>query len=272
MQIAKLFNRTLLLLDNDDTNDYDLQEKNAPKLYLKEEDINVDVNFALPAKVFMSDVLNESDRRVILCKQIIDIILIGLENVQLIVPDNKDVKGYFNLEYLKCILFDIFLSCAKFWLEGASFLSRIKKLKSLQKEYNDLLDNYSKAPDNNVDSLKSANRLRCKILLFRNDNNLIIINPVNRTGNLILDGWKERNEEIKMRYENPYDSFNGRMSLFTISNYISGNCDLKPEFEYVLYKKLPDEWKKILSEQFKDDLESESLWFVSKLPVLKGEI
>ena len=273
MQIAKLFNRTLLQLNNDETVDYNEGVIQPPKLYLKEENISTDINFSLPAKDFMTDILNESDKRVRLCREIIDIKTVGLDDAQLITPNDDYAKGYFNQEYLKCVFFDIFLSCAKFWHEGAGFLSRIQLLKNFQEEYITIKDEYDKNPDNeNADSLRSQNNLRCKILLLRNDNKLVIINPVDRTSNLVLDAWQERNEEIRMRFENPYDSFNGRMSLFTISNYISGNCNEKPEFEYSLYKDLCNGWNKLLDEKWEDELSNDSLWFVSKLPIFTGRI
>jgi hypothetical protein len=261
-QVAKLFNRVLL------PDDKDLLNQN-PKLYLKDTDINSDIDFSLPAKTFMNDLWNNSDRRVELCRDIIDFRTEKLDNAELITPNSG--KGYFNQEYLKCILFDIILSCAKYWNEDADFLARVENLKFYKDEYKKTKDNYIDNPDY-ADKLKASNNLRCIVLMLRDENNLIIINPVDITGNLILGGLKEHNERIMIRLRNPYNSFSGQMSLFTINNYIKINCGKESEFRYISYKDLNKKWAEILYDKWdKKEIDNESLWFISKLPIFTRE-
>jgi hypothetical protein len=266
IQIAKLFNRTLLF--DDDKKSFDQK----PKLYLGEKDINNDDIFAMPAKEFMTDVFTDLDRRVVLCREIIEIKQEGLENARLINPASSKAKGYFNREYLKCVLFDIFLTCAKYWHEGENFLSRIKYLKS---NY----DDYLRAKDENdggkryKESLDSFDNKRCKIFLIRDENELVIINPISISDNNFLNGWKERNDQIMIRLRNQYDSFDGHMSLLTINNYIKHNSNGKPMFKYIQYKellldnKLKPEWKQKLESQWRIPQDDNSIWFVTKLPI-----
>lgn len=260
-QIAKIFNRVLL------PDDEDLLKQN-PKLYLKDTDINPETDFSLPAKTFMNNLWNDTDRRVILCNSIIDFEINGLDKVKLITPDSG--KGYFNQEYLKCVLFDIILSCAKYWNEDADFLARVENLKNFKDEYQNIKDNYINDPDY-ADNFKAANNLRCIVLMLRDKNNLVLINPVDITGNLILGGLKEHNEKIMIRLKNPYNSFSGQMSLFTINNYIKGNCGEDSEFKYIYYKDLKMEWAELLREKWNKNIDDESLWFISKLPVFTKE-
>jgi hypothetical protein len=266
IQIAKLFNRTLLLDDDKKT----FEQK--PNLYLGEKDINTDDIFAMPAKEFLTDVFNDSDRRVILCKEIIEIKHERLENGRLVTPTFGKAGGYFNREYLKCVLFDIFLTCAKYWHEGENFLSRINYLKS---HYDDYLRAKKEDDDGKryKESLDSFDNKRCKIFLIRDENDLVIINPVSRKDNNFLNGQQERNDQIRIRLRNQNDSFDGHMSLLTINNYIKHNSDGTPMFKYILYKellcddKLKPEWKQQLDSQWRIPRDDNSVWFVTKLPI-----
>jgi len=268
-QIAKLFKRTLLLDDKNFKDPY-------PKFYLKDKDIDEKDNFKIPAKTF-GDLWDKNDKRIALFKQIIDIqISEELITEQLITPITNNDACYFNKEYLKCVLFDILFTCARFWRKDVNFLSRINKLNEYNKdnEYNE--DNED---DNNKykNKINSNDWLRCRIIILRNKNNLVIINPVKVINNNVFDGWKQRNEQIIFQKNNPIDSFDGHMSLFTISKYISGNTREFPNFEYKLFEDLPDDWKNKIIKQWDDQLKKdktflyESLWFVSELPIFQGE-
>jgi hypothetical protein len=276
-QIAKLFNRTLLSNDEENkNNDNDESLKYIPKLYLGDNDIdkNEDDDFALPARYFFKDLFDDKDRRIFLCKEIIKFYPDNeLEKEELVSPKDKGVKGYFNREYLKCVLFDIFLSCAKYWDGDINFLSRIKRLIKYQEKCNEISEKND--PEYSY-SLDAYNRLMCKVFLFREENNLVIINPVNITDNYILDGWKERNQRISIKIQNPIDSFDGHMSLFTINKYISKNVNETPTFEYKPLKEMNYNWKTViqsiqakfdLSSNDDEQLSSEPLWFISSLPI-----
>jgi hypothetical protein len=258
-QIAKLFNRTLLV---DDENHRDTN----PKLYLNDEDIDEKESFKKPAKIF-KDLWDENDKRVKLLEEIIEINKSNnLESELLIDPNFNQVKGYFNKEYLKCILFDILFTCARFWDEDANFLSRIESLK----------ENYEKYKKSKDKDKYPYDWLRCKILMLRNDNNLMIINPVKVINNNVFDGWKQLNEQIIIQVRNPIDSFDGHMSLFTISKYINGNTRKFPKFEYKLFEDLPENWRDKIKIQWDVSLKNDKtvldqlVWFVSELPIFQG--
>jgi hypothetical protein len=273
IQIAKLFNRTLLPVDNKSENEF-------PKLYLQEEDINKDMTFASPAEIFEDDLFNDSDRRVELCKQIIEIkVPDEVKKARLITPSFYKAKFFFNNEYLKCVLFDIFLSAAKYWNEDAGFLPRIENLECYKEWYD---NNKDKINDQGYTAtIKAYDQLRCKVLLLREENALVIINPVSIIDNKVLNGDGERNKRIKIQLENPYDSFDGHMSLFTISNYITGIWKKVPEategaskipsFRYESFESFPPKWKKELNKLWLVGPENDSLWFVSKLPIFQEE-
>jgi len=271
MKIAKLFNRTLLLFDQNGTeteNDNSKQnavEKQSPKLYIN-EDNNVQNIFSQPARSLMGDILDETDKRMKLCREIIEIFNVIEKDGKLVTPHCKNSKGYFNKELLKCVIFDIFLSCAKYWHQGADFLYRIENLKEYKKGYEELFVN-NKENDYSI----NYDRLRCKLLLQRQNNYLIIINPINTISNRILNNANTLNKMIKIQLANPFDSFDGHMSLFTIYNYIKNNAGEEPDFEYILFKELPNEWQVNLQNHWEYKLNDESVWFVSKLPIFKKE-
>jgi hypothetical protein len=274
-QIAKLFRRTLL----DDESSMD----QFPKLYLQNivHEIKSDQKSTgtLPAEKFMN-LWDKKDRRVIMCEQIIDFeIEDGLDVAQLVSPTYNRVRGYFNREYLKCILFDIFLTCAKFWNEDNDFLARINTLKGYKEEYVEIKKDVAsgKADASFSDAYE---RQKSKIWLIRDGKNLVVINPIKIPDNNILNvnKWKELSRQIKFQLTNPYDSFYGRMSLFTIGNYIRKNyknCNFEDirMFEYRMFKDLEPDWKRFINERWSmmSD-EEESLWFVSMLPIFNVEV
>jgi len=277
-QIAKLFNRTLSLLSS---RQFDTRE---PKLYLPESFCTEkqDDTFTSPAIDFKGvfNLDSSDDRRVILCSKIIDFFGVNdLKNSKIISATIRDRNGsqekyYFNKEYLKCILFDIFLSAAKYWHEDVDFLKRVEALMELKRGYAEAaVDSMSK---------KSYDKSRCKLLLIHEKNNLIIINPARKISNHILNRWEEETKMIKNRLSNPYDSFDGHLSLFTISNYIKGiwgkelkedSIDELPSFEYYELKELPLEWQNSLCKNWggENQVGAVPLWFVSKLPILEEE-
>jgi hypothetical protein len=270
-QIAKLFNRTLLLnsVNNNEHSNGD-SSKSGPKLYLNKEVINKNNDFESPAKTFKNDLFNEeSDRRLKLCKEIIEFFIDDNLDGNLFYSDTDKQKGFYNKEFLKCILYDIFLSCARFWHEDVHFLSRIRSLKNYQKEYEKLKKEYGGNPDY-FKALNAANRKRCIIFMARKENSLVVINPVRITDNRIFENWEEKNKRNNMKIENPIDSFDGNMSLFTISNYIRENDNAPPTFKYSLFTDLDDDWKTIIKASKWDFLQiDESLWFISILPIFE---
>jgi len=220
-----------------------------------------------------------------LCKQIIDISIgASLNNAQLVNPDNMEkIEGYFSKEYLKCVLFDILLTSARYWNEDADFLSRIKTLRKYKKDYENMLENYASLINDNsneniyLETLISFEHKQSKAFLIRSKNNLVIINPVKKTDNNILNGWDERNTQIKIQLENLYSSFNGHMSIYTInkyikSNYIDSSCD-NLTFKYILFKDLESDFKTFIinkNKNWQKEPDEESLWFVSMLPIFDG--
>jgi hypothetical protein len=256
IQIAKLFNRLLLEKKDESTQ--------APKLYLKDGDEKPDGKFTLPAKFFLEDILNDEDGRVKLCKEIIEFKTNISAGARLVTP--KEVKGYFNKEYLKCILFDIFLTSAKYWNENVDFLKRINRLKSCKDKYTEYKGQKTVDPGYIID-MDTNERNICRILLLRDVNKLVIINPVDQIDNHVFGGNKKLNQFIKIQIENPYDSFAGRMSLFTISKYITGNGCEAPVFEYRSFNELDTEWKNLFNERWEKPPKDDSTWFISELPI-----
>jgi hypothetical protein len=264
-EIAKIFNQTLLYREN--------EQKDNPKqrLYLKEEDVDNTDSFSQKADKF-GDIWDENDKRVKMCKAFTEI------------SDITDVKdslirsgrhGFFVKEYLKCILFDIILTGAKYWHENVDFLPRIEKLIKVKEIFSELHSKYdiNNSNSNKIqeDTIKSYGRSMYRVLFMREDRNLIIINPVNRVHNNILNTHEQQNEKIHRRLTDPLDCFDGHMSMLAISNYLKHNSDKNTDenkwFEYKLFSELNESHQNKLKTLFGDYFDEAELWFVSTLPL-----
>ena len=266
VQIAKLFNRSLQSNRHRHNMDDKTTSGKTPELYVTNKSGLVAENNSASAKNFLKDIFNDKDRRIELCNEIMNFPIENLpkgnrlDERNLLSP-NEEIAGYFNKEYLKCVLFDILLSCVKYWHNGNDFLKTIKELKK------------GKGAEDPLSWLK--------VFLFREDDNLMIINPAKEICCGISDGnWAKKNSEIKIQLENPIDSFDGRMSLYTIRNYvrnIRNKKDREPEFNYLVYNdsNFKDSWKSIIKSNWttnkNNPLRDDNLWFISQLPIFAGE-
>lgn len=249
-QIARLFNRSFSL------NNSAINDEDVPKLYLEaEEGLESDV-FKQTAKLF-SDLNISCDERFNMLKKVMHMHIDIAEDAEFFsaVVNGKDF--YYNCEFIKCMLFDIFFSAIKYATTDASFLPRV-----------DNLIWYS-------DSFGPSG-LHSYVFLLRENENLIILNNVN--SNRIDTSMCDRmDEEIYRRTHDPLDYGDGHMSLFTIRQFVLGirnlnktnssgkdNCDTK--FKYVTIS----DAKRIIQNhnaQLNKNAEKYNYWFLTQLPI-----
>jgi hypothetical protein len=273
-KIAKIFNQTLLYHENGQKNNL------KQRLYLQEDDIdsaNSFSSFSRKAEKF-GDIWDENDKRVKMCEAFTEIS--GVADIKdSLIRSGQD--GYFVKEYLKCILFDIILTGAKYWNENTDFLSRIEELMKAKKNYSKTRTEYGS--NNNDEILKLAmdsyGELMYRVLFMREDKNLIIINPVNPIDNNILNTHKWQNENIYRRLTDPLDCFDGHMSMLAISKYLKNNLyqdnagkNTTKENKWFEYK-LPNEltYQNRLKTLFNGYFDKVTLWFVSTLPLFDSQ-
>ena len=163
----------------------------------------------------------------------------------------------YNLEYVRCILSDIFFTATKCAYGSSSYPDLIKKIYTEE-------HNWGNSERDN----------RCVINIYRTYEHeidyLVIENPVNHISEEIDKGtYKFKNEMILKRLRDPLDFARGHMSLFTIMNYISllfENSTRKTEFNYIL---MTENDKNIFND--KNNRVPYLFKFQTKLPILKGE-
>lgn len=245
-QIAKIFNKIY-------SSDLKLNEKeqsDEPPLYITSDIGNCErMLFGQRLKQFCDlGIVNDEkpDLRFELLKKVVEIEWTeDVFNAEFISREGK----YYNLEYFKCILVDIFISAIKYKSIYPDYLLRIDNFL-----YDAELIKKEKISDSYKDKLRDG---VCVIKLYREkieDSNidyLVIMNSVNK-GIHKLECWKMKNEEIKRRLADPLDYVDGHMSLLTIKRYIEslhGADALGCQFEYI-------------------EIQNE-LYFVTKLPILK---
>ncbi|MDR2444537.1 MAG: hypothetical protein LBD44_01175 [Spirochaetaceae bacterium] len=272
-EIAKIFNQSLLYQENEQNDNH------KPRLYLEEADIDNTDSFAQKAERFC-DIWDENDKRVRMCKAFTE------------VSDITDIKdslirsgkcGSFVKEYLKCILFDIILTGAKYWHENVDFLTRIQKLIKIKEQFSKICREYdiNNCNEREKDAIKSYGVLIYRVLFMRDGRNLIIINPVNPVYNNILNTDKQQNEKIYRRLTDTLDCFDGHMSLLAISKYLKNNpykddfgkntskksTSENKWFEYKSSSELNENYQNGLKTLFGYYFDKVELWFVSTLPL-----
>jgi hypothetical protein len=269
-EIAKIFTQSLSLLYHEN----EQNDSSKPRLYLKEIDIDNTDSFFQKAEKF-GDIWDEDDKRVKMCNAFTKIS--GTTNIkESLIRSGKE--GFFVKEYLKCILFDIILTGAKYWHENVDFLPRIQKLINLKKRFSEICNEYdiNKCTEKEKRAIESYGRPMYRILFMRENKNLIIINPVNPVDNNILNTSEQQNEKIYRRLTDPLDCFDGHMSTLAISKYFKNNpYKNNPDknftenkwFEYKLPNELKKSYQKNLKTLFDGYFEKVELWFVSTLPL-----
>jgi hypothetical protein len=271
-EIAKIFNQSLLYPEK-------VQKDNPkPRLYLKESNIDNTDSFAQKAEKF-GDIWDENDKRVKMCNAFTEIS--GVTDIKdSLIRSGKE--GYFVKEYLKCILFDIILTGAKYWHGHGEFLPRIEKMINVKKKFSKLCYEYdsNKRSEEKNDPMASYGRSMYRVLFMREDRNLIIINPVNPVYNNILNTHGQKNEKIYRRLIDPLDCFDGHMSMLAISKYFKNNPykdnpgkDTRENkwFEYKLPKDLKESYQNCLRTLFDGYFDKIRLWFVSILPLFDSQ-
>lgn len=249
-QIARLFNRSFSLNNNT------INDEDVPKLYLEiDERLESDV-FKQTARQF-SDLNISYDERFNMLKKVVHMHIDIAEDAKFfsVAVNGKDF--YYNCEFIKCILFDIFFSAIKYATTDASFLPRVDNLIWYYNFF-------------------GPSALHSYVFLLRENENLIILNNVN--SNRIDTGMCDRmNEEIYRRIHDPLDYGDGHMSLFTIRQFVLGmwnlnksnssgkdNCDTK--FKYVT---LSDVTRIIQNHNVKlnNNEKKYNYWFLTQLPI-----
>ena len=257
-QIAKIFNRSF----------HDSKDKqhsmNSPLLYIPKESINYSNKVFKEKLDFFSklNLKNENpdleDGRFKLLNEIIDIQYDASLNDAEFIQGSKG--QFFNLEYFKCILIDIMISAIKFESVRSDYLTRIDRFLEVKERLNNDIQHWN-TEDEEISGLVSRMKASCcYIKIFREQSPidgidyLVIQNPVDEMANR-LGNWKEQNEIILHRLEDPLDYADGHMSLIAIKRYIE-NIDevnqLKCDFRYTV-----------------STVEGEKLYFENRLPVLK---
>ena len=249
-QIARLFNRSFSL------NNSVISDEDVPRLYLEADEMLESDVFKQTAKQF-GDLNISRDERFNMLKKVVHMHIDIAEDAEFFSADVNGKDFYYNCEFIKCILFDIFFSAIKYATTDASFLPRVDNL---------ILYYDSFGPSS----------LHSYVFLLRENENLIILNNVN--ANRIDTSMCDRtNEEIYRRNHDPLDYGDGHMSLFTIRQFVLGirnlnkpnrsvknNCDT--EFKYI---RLSDAERIVQNHniQLDDNAKKNNYWFLTQLPV-----
>ncbi len=254
-QIAKIFNRSF-------QTSYELIEKdvNVPDYYLQQDKAGCSkALFKKKLDKFSRlgmEQTNESniDGRF---KFLYEIIHVKKEETLNDAEFIKGHEGYYNLEYFKCILIDIFMSAIKYQSDRADYLLRVDRFLEIEGELAEA------KVKNDKELITEYERACCQVEMFRektedaNVDYLVIRNPVKKIANNLVD-WKDRNEIIKKRLADPLDYVDGHMSMLATKRYVeklNPNIKAKCQFEYVEYEK---------------ENEKKGLFFETRLPVLNA--
>lgn len=247
--ISKIFNRSF----HDPTDSAQRSHVGIPKLYLA----NDKGKYLKKKFIHFSDlnILDKNDKRFQWIDSALNIIYDdNLESIEII--NNNGV--YYNLEYIKCLFLDIFLSSMKYKDDNDFYIERFKNL-ICQKIFSSQ-DNMVSCSSNNIYIFK-------KISDYDFFDFLIILNPINNTFGF---DYQYLNKKINMRLSDPIDFADGHMSLIAIKRYIEGiddNLHDKSEFKYYTLDEIKSKYKDIINV---NELEEE-LYFEISLPILKKE-
>ena len=123
----------------------------------------------------------------------------------------------------------------------------------------------SQTAELNDEEIQEYKKQQCRIWIFREEGDcevdyLVIRNSVDKYSRY-LNKWKDENEKIEKRLNDPLDFIDGHMSLLTIKKYIERliPSNIKCRFEYI----------EVDSEN--NNEKEKNLFFETKLPVLKKE-
>lgn len=249
-QIARLFNRSFIL------NNSTISDEDIPKLYLEMDEMLKSDVFKQTAKRF-GDLNISCDERFNMLKKVVNMHIDIDESTRFFSAAVNGKRFYYNCEFIKCILFDIFFSAIKYATTDASFLPRVDNLIWYYDYY-------------------GASSLHSYVFLLRENENLIILNNVNST-RIDTSMCDRMDEEIYRRTHDPLDYADGHMSLFTIRQFVLGirkmnkpdslgkdNYDTK--FKYVSRSDV----KQIMQNHnipLNEDEEKYDYWFLTQLPI-----
>ncbi len=252
-QIARLFSRTF-----DHSEEAIVEEdKGVPALYLSSKNEQEDDVFK-KRLIRFSDLKISEDNRFLLLKKAAKI-KVFVDNNCSFFYNNKN--KYYNEEYMRCVLLDIFFSSIKYATVDDSLLPRV----------DNLIYNISCPTE-----LKKT--LECNIICYKDSCDLVILNNVKRNrvkrANILF-----HNEEIYRRTHDPLDYGDGHMSLLTIRSFILGiykNSELFHKkdtlFQYITKDQVKDRIiNKDFYEKVIDDVERYDVWFETRLPIFLEE-
>lgn len=255
-QIAKLFNRTCIR--DDDWPGPAIDKNSVPPLYLEKEP-DPQPWKERPLCGFHDLCLAQDNRFGLLSTAVYFDYSSDLRKAEFI----QNSRGeYYNAEYFRCLLIDIFFTAMKYKSNGEEFLQYIDKYLAIEQD----IKNQAILPEYTSADRKDQ---RCIIELRRqeaNDSNatfdyLVIRNRVSCEAHSLFD-LKWSNKSIKARLRDPLDYPDGHLSLLTISRYIENlREDLKEACEF----------KYTSSGETGSDAVTEDVYFESWLPVLEKE-
>lgn len=259
-QIARLFSRHFNIHDNNL-----IINDGIPALYISKKDEQKDDAFKHCLVEFKDiniktvyDQADFQDNRFELLNQVSNI-LCYVEPFEKCYFSNDEDRRFYNAEYIRCIILDIMLTSLKYATVDKAFLPRIDNL--LKYRY------------------KDVGRVKSHIFIFKDGNQLVIINNVksNRISKERIDFY---NEEIFRRIHDPLDYGDGHMSLFTIRSFILGiesdnqnvlkNKDT--EFKYITKESIFNRYKdRTFYKENYDIINNSNIWFETRLPIFKEE-
>lgn len=259
-QIAKIFTRGF--------SDNKTYLPKASPLYVSSVNEDNRDFFRHPLCKFSDLGMDGSDGRMEWIRTLISFEFIEVENAEFIQGINGE---YYNLEYFKCILIDIFISAIKYESSQEDFLLRVNNFMEMKKRIKILKEKNDQNNKENIENMiKEYEQEGCKIWIIREkaeegqDDYLVILNTVDMDAHG-LEEWKEHNRIIENRLSDPLDFADGHMSTLAIKRYIENlknNCSQKCQFSYVESRSVKERY----GIESSNDAE---LFFQTKLPVLR---
>lgn len=259
-QIARLFSRHFNVHDSNL-----IVNDGIPALYISKMDEQKDDAFKHCLEEFkdinINTVYNQTDfedNRFELLNKVSNIKCYVVPSEKCYYSDCSE-KRFYNTEYIRCIILDIMLTSLKYATVDKDLLPRIDNLLTYRE--------------------KDEGRVKSHIFLFKDGNQLVIINNVksNRISKEKIDFY---NEEIYRRTHDALDYGDGHMSLFTIRSFILGieNNDhqtiLKQdtEFKYINKEFILERYKhRTFCKENLNIIEKYNIWFETRLPIFKED-
>ncbi len=251
-QIARLFSRTFAHNEEDKE-----EEMGIPSLYLSLKNEQKD-DVLKNRLIRFSDIKSSEDNRFLLLNKAAEIKFFIDDGCHFFFNGNKE---YYNVEYMRCVLLDIFFSAIKYATVDDALLPRVDNLM------------FDKRLPTDIEK-----KLECHIICFKDFDDLVILNNVKRSrvkrNNILF-----HNEEIYRRTHDPLDYGDGHMSLLTIRRFILGiykKSELfnrkDTQFQYLTKEQVED---RISNKEFYneviDDIKRYDVWFETRLPIFLEE-